>query len=341
MSTGIKIAVWVGLTLIVFSLFNWLFNIAIPELALAFSLGITVIIIGGLLAGRYASGIWFKVEEHAQNRLLWILSISLLLSLFTIVFLVNRMINNTEFMHFSFTIIFLFLANACFGALVTLIRHRIRSKIHAHQTALNQSKAELQLLQSQLSPHFLFNILNSIYGLSISNHEEVPPLLLKLSELLRYAVYDAKEIFVPIQQELDYLKNYIEFENIRLGERLDLAVNLEATDNTLRIPPMMLIVFVENAFKHGRSTHGDKIYINITLANKADEIIFSVINSCLRSGTRSKIINRHSGIGLESVKKRLDLLYSNNYALKINESPSEFAIELKLKKDDIKVPDYR
>jgi hypothetical protein len=115
MSTGIKIAVWLGLTLIVFSLFNWLFNIAIPELALAFSLGITVIIIGGLLVGRYASGIWFKAGEHAQNRLLWILSISLLLSLFTIGFLVNRMINNTEFMHFSFTIIFLFLANACFG----------------------------------------------------------------------------------------------------------------------------------------------------------------------------------------------------------------------------------
>lgn len=332
MSSRIKIIFWVGLTLTIFSLFRWLFGIAIPEIALEFSIGITVILVGGLLAGRYVSRVWFNADKRFQSRMLLILGLAIFLSLIGIGVLVNMMILETEFIHFSFTIMLLFLASACMGALITLIRHRIKNKILSAQTAMAHSKSELQLLQSQLSPHFLFNTLNNLYGLSICDHEKVPTLLLKLSELLRYSVYEAKEIFVPLQYELDYMKNYIEFEKIRLADRLDLTLNLQqSTDKSLRIPPMLLIVFVENAFKHGRSTQAEKIFINIALSITEDEIVFSVTNSCFRSSLESQLINKHSGFGLESVRKRLDLLYEDSHDLKIKESPTEYYAELILK----------
>lgn len=328
-----KIGLWVILALVIFSTFRWLMGIALPDAALAFALGITTILMAGLLSGRYLSRLWFKADHRRQNIVFFILSTLIILGCFAIGLLVNRMIEHTEFMHFFFTVITLFLVTAFAGAIISLIRNRIKTNILSAQSALVHTKSELQVLQSQLSPHFLFNTLNNLYGLSITTHEKVPSLLLRLSDLLRYSVYDAKEVFVPLKNELEYLKNYIEFEKIRLGERLNLHVKLEdLPDESIKIAPMLLIVFVENAFKHSKNNEDEKIYIDISLRLWEDSIGFSVKNSYVRSMANSGFDKKHSGFGLESVKKRLNLLYKDRHDLQIQESDKAYVVNLKLSK---------
>jgi sensor histidine kinase YesM len=333
MSSKQKILVWVGLTVIIFSLFRWLFSLAMPEIALSFASGITAILVGGLFSGRYVYNAWFREVEHLQNKIFVMLAVSILITFIGIGVLVNRMIVETTFMEFSFTVMLLFLLSACTSALISLVRNRVRTRIQKARMELAHSKSELQLLQSQLSPHFLFNTLNNVYGLSLTDHEKVPALLLKLSDLLRYSVYDVKEMFVPLQQELDYLKNYIDFEKIRLGNRLDLKLDFKGiTDQSFKIPPMLFIVFIENAFKHSRDTRGEKILIDIALSNSRDEIVFSVVNSRFHSSLGASSTEKHSGFGLESVRKRLNLLYESRHELTIKESVNDYSVNLILKR---------
>src|SRR6478752_7781414 len=172
------------------------------------------------------------------------------------------------------------LLGALSGMTVMLARIYFIHQLEQSTITAAQSKSELQLLQSQLSPHFLFNTLNNLYGLSITQHEKVPPLLLKLSELLRYSVYEAKELFVPLKSEVEYINNYIEFEKIRMGDRLQLVTEIESIQSeSLKIAPMLLIVFIENAFKHSKNSTDKKILIDIALKTWNNSVLFSVKNS--------------------------------------------------------------
>lgn len=327
-----KLLIWLGLVVVTFSFFRWLFGLAIPEIALSFAVGITLVLVGGLFSGYHAYKIWFKDLSQWQHKLAVALVIGGLAAFVGIGVLVNRMIVKTEFMEFAFTIMLLFVLSLSIGGFTGLVRNRVKSKIQETHRELEHSKSELQLLQSQLSPHFLFNTLNNVYGLSITDHERVPGLLLKLSDLLRYSVYGAKEMFVPLSHELEYLKNYIEFEKLRLGSsRLDLRLNLNVTDESFEIPPMLLVVFVENAFKHSRNTSDQKILIDIALSNTRNEMVFSITNSCFRSNA-SQTSEEHSGFGLKSVRKRLGVLYDQRHELEISESENEYTVNLKLKK---------
>ncbi|WP_315822349.1 histidine kinase [Paraflavitalea speifideaquila] len=124
------------------------------------------------------------------------------------------------------------------GIMIKTVRTTIKSQLQDARADAAQSQSELKLLQSQLSPHFLFNTLNNIYGISLSRHENVPPLLLKLSDLLRYSVYDAREQFVPLQSEMAYIHNYIDFEKIRIGEKLKLTTEFDYhIDPKIQIAP--------------------------------------------------------------------------------------------------------
>jgi len=333
MSSKQKILAWVLLTAIIYSLFRWLCGLAMPEIATPFAIGITVVVVGGLFSGYHAYKIWLKELAQWQNKLAAILIVWMLIAFVGIGILVNLMIVKTEFIEFSLTVLLLFILNFCIGALTGLVRNRIKTRIHTARKELAHSKSELQLLQAQLSPHFLFNTLNNVYGLSLTDHEKVPALLLKLSELLRYSVYDSKEMFVQLAHELDYINNYIDFEKLRLGSRLDLKFNLEGVkDESFKIPPMLLIVFVENAFKHSRDTQGHKILIDIALCNTEHEIVFSITNSCFQSNSGWASKGKHSGFGLESVRRRLNLLYENRHELTIKESVNDYSVNLRLRK---------
>jgi sensor histidine kinase YesM len=219
------------------------------------------------------------------------------------------------------------------GALIKVIHAVTENQLHEAQSEASHNKSELHLLQSQLSPHFLFNTLNNMYGLSITDHQKLPLLLLKLAELLRYSVYDVSELYVPLAKEMDYIKNYIEFERIRIGDKLLLTTDLEEMiDADVKIAPMLLIVFLENAFKHSKNTAGKQIFIHISLRTWENSILFSVKNTYGEKDASSKLFDSsNSGFGLQNVTKRLELLYPKAHELHVGTDEVFYKVALQLK----------
>lgn len=220
-----------------------------------------------------------------------------------------------------------FMMGLVIGMLLKLIMTTLQKRVQEARLAEEQKKTELYLLQSKLSPHFLFNTLNNMYSISIVQQERIPGLILKLSELLRYTVYDTQASSLPLAQELSYIENYIAFEKIRIGDRLQLDMDLGAYDPDVQIPPMLLIVFIENAFKHAKNTFNEKIYIRITLRQTGDDINFSVVNS--HTGEPQPLAES-AGIGLSTTDKRLKILYGNNYSLHHECRDGFYTVQLRL-----------
>ncbi|WP_343668025.1 histidine kinase [Chitinophaga sp.] len=293
------------------------------EIAFALTVGF----LGAVYTGRFISLLFINEKRQVPAIVLVVLSMLFLTSCFFASLFVSKAIQRQDFFHdFLFPLSFLIMS-LTLGMLIKLFRTRIFTHLREAQILAANSQSELQNLQSQLSPHFLFNTLNNMYGLSITSPDKVPALLLQLSDLLRYSVYDAREMFVPLKEELRYINNYMEFEKIRIGERLHLNTVVEPFDDTAdMIAPMLLIVFIENAFKHSKNTISDKIYIEIMIRRWSDSILFSVKNS------RGEAPHERSGgLGLENVKKRLSLLYPNQYDLNIDDGDKYFTVQLQLK----------
>jgi LytS/YehU family sensor histidine kinase len=218
------------------------------------------------------------------------------------------------------------------GIFSELIRKTIYNQLHMAQVLAEQSRSELNLLQSQLSPHFLFNTLNNMYGISISQPGKIPTLLLKLSELLRYSVYEARELLVPLKSEIAYINNYIDFEKIRMGERLILHTAIEEVQDTEKqIAPMLLIVLIENAFKHAKNTPDERVYVEVNLKLVGANLFFSIKNAFNESKGRGNLLNKSSGLGLANVTKRLELLYAKEYDLKMQREAGFYSVMLQLK----------
>lgn len=293
------------------------------EIAFAMTVGF----LGAVYTGRFLSLLFIDGRRHVPWTILTVLSLIFLLAAGCSFLFIGKAIQRHDFFHdFLFPLSFLIMS-LTLGMLIKLYRTRIFTHLREAQILAANSQSELQNLQSQLSPHFLFNTLNNMYGLSITSPDKVPALLLQLSDLLRYSVYDAKEMFVPLKEELSYINNYMEFEKIRIGERLHLNTVIEPFDDVQdMIAPMLLIVFIENAFKHSKNTTSEKIYIEIMIRRWSDTILFSVKNS------KGETPHEHSGgLGLENVSKRLSLLYPNQYDLNIEEGEKYFTVQLQLK----------
>lgn len=326
-----KIAIVVAFALAIFLFFIWVFGIIVPDVKVEFAIGLTIVLVAGALTGRYIFNVRYGAVIKNENSVFNILIVLIIVSCITFVLVFSELADNPHLVPFSLTLVDLFLLSAFVGAFISLLRNRTKNKLVLAQTGQAQSKSELELLKSQISPHFLFNTLNNLYGLSISEHQKVPSLLLKLSDLLRYSIYETKEMFVPLSDELEYLKNYIDFEKIRLGKRLLLEVDLvEVTDKNPKIAPMLLIVFVENAFKHSKNSKHEKIYINLNLELSENSILFHIKNSFNKSSLNSELKKKQSGFGLENVRKRLNLLYPEAHDLEIKELGNDFSINLKL-----------
>lgn len=188
-------------------------------------------------------------------------------------------------------------------------------------------KSELSFLRSQISPHFIFNVLNSIVSLSRRKPERVEPVVVKLSELMRYMLYESDDAKISIDREAEYLKAYIELQHLRFGDDISIDFNLENLDNTLTIEPMLLIPFVENAFKHGVGMiMNPTIDIHLQTSNK--RLIFEIKNKVNRQFNEIK--DSASGIGLNNVKRRLELLYPHNHKLTINDGTAFYIVNLEI-----------
>lgn len=187
--------------------------------------------------------------------------------------------------------------------------------------------SELALLKNQISPHFFFNTLNNIYSLISVNAEDSQNAVLKLSRLMRYLLYESEAGNTLLSNEIEFMKNYIDLMKLRMSEKVDLKVSFPADFEDRKVSPLLFIPFIENAFKHGIS-YREKSFIDINLETGAKSIVFRCSNSVHKKSDEEK--GTHSGIGLENVTKRLNLLYPERHELKIDRSENVFSVFLTL-----------
>ena len=191
-------------------------------------------------------------------------------------------------------------------------------------TQLQIKDQELQYLKKQIHPHFLFNTLNTIYGFALKQSKDTPELILKLSNLLDYILYQVDKPLVSLKNEIIHIQDYIELEKIRFEDTLKVSIKSNPPNEDVRIPPMLLIPFVENAFKHGNLVNGFLI-VDIEIFVNKGALEFEIKNSF-----RGKSITKEDGIGINNIKKRLDLLYGENYSLNILTDDERFQVQLSI-----------
>jgi Ca2+/Na+ antiporter len=204
-----------------------------------------------------------------------------------------------------------------------------QSEVEQLKNAIQES--ELMYLKSQINPHFLFNNLNNLYAYSLENSPNTPEIILELSSVLRYILYEARGDFVPVSKEIDHLNNYIKLSKLHLEERGKVNFAQNVANTGFQIAPLILPVFVENAFKHCQSSQTDNIFIAIDLNLSSEgKLTFTCTNSF--SG-QSNIENLSKGIGLENVQRRLEILYPKSYSLftTIHDDIFKVRLELQLK----------
>lgn len=189
-------------------------------------------------------------------------------------------------------------------------------------------ESELKFLKSQVNPHVLFNNLNNIYSYALEKSEKVPEMLLKLSEVMRYMLKDGTETMVPLQKEIKYLRNFIELQKLRLEGRGEVGFSVQGDPGEHKIAPLLLVSFVENSFKHSMKIEDD-IYINILIIIDDGELTFVARNNYSEIDN-SELEKEASGIGLQNVKKRLQLIYEDEHTLSIEQSSGEFCVHLTL-----------
>lgn len=194
-----------------------------------------------------------------------------------------------------------------------------------------QLESELMLLKSQINPHFLFNVLNSIYSLSLKKSDDAPGVILKLSDILRYMLYESRQDYVPLDKELQMLQDYIAIEQIRLSRKEAISLQIHGNAHTGRIAPAMLVSFVENAVKHGLDSRMADAYVMIDIRVAGQELYFNCRNNYLQRNNSNGHTNKAGGIGLENVRKRLELIYPGMHHLKITNENNIFEVRLTLK----------
>lgn len=195
-------------------------------------------------------------------------------------------------------------------------------------TQLKLKEAELKLLKAQVHPHFLFNTLNNLYGLTLEKSEEAPKLVLQLSEILDYILYRCDAKLVLLSEELDNLKNYIAIEKIRYSEKLKMNASFPSETHGLKIVPLLLLPYVENAFKHGVSHFPGTASVEITCKIDDKNLHFKIRNSKNPLVERNE--NNKAGIGMVNVQKRLEMLYPGKYLLQVTETDDTFSVNLML-----------
>jgi two-component system sensor histidine kinase AlgZ len=188
-------------------------------------------------------------------------------------------------------------------------------------------KNELLHLQSQVNPHFFFNMLNNLYGMVDKDTDKAKELILKLSELMRYSIYEGEKHRVSLQEETAYLKNYIELHKMRYHKSIDIQFNVEIADEGAEIMPLLFIILLENAFKHGVENLREGAFVRINLKSTNDVIDLEIENNFDATELPEK-----EGIGLKNLKRRLELAYPKKHSLNIANDNSVFKASLQLRK---------
>lgn len=220
--------------------------------------------------------------------------------------------------------LYFLIAALCFTALV-FIPWLVWQVILVIRLKTEQKKTELLHLKSQVNPHFFFNTLNNLYGLIKIDPRKAEELVLKLSDIMRYSIYKAQNEYVTLEEEVEYLNQYIALHKMRYHKTIDVDFQLEIKEG-YRVMPLLFIILVENAFKHGVENLRERAFVHIVLTTADNEIHFKIINNFDES-----IASEGPGIGLNNLKRRLELAYANEYQLQLAQHHGEYLAELRLK----------
>lgn len=188
-----------------------------------------------------------------------------------------------------------------------------------------KTKNEMLHLQSQVNPHFFFNMLNNLYGMVDKDTKKSKALILKLSDLMRYSIYEGEKRLVLLEDEITYLKNYIELHQMRYHKQIDIQFNTNIENKTIKVMPLLFIILLENAFKHGVENLRDHAFVHINISSKNKEIIFEIENNF-----DTHILPEKSGIGIKNLKRRLELAYPKSHKLIFTTTNSVYTVQLKL-----------
>lgn len=222
----------------------------------------------------------------------------------------------------SQTVWFFFLTITGFTLAIELVFELFKQILQKHEIETEKNKAEIALYKSQINPHFLFNTLNALYALVISQSEYTESAFIKFSNILKYMYSQANNETIDINSEITYIKQYVDLQKLRLNHHTHIDLKCDIDDSTLQIPPMILITFIENAFKYGTSSDEDcEIIINIT-----------VRDGILHFETRNRVMKERkedtTAIGIENCRKRLELLYPNRFKLTISHKNGLYTTQL-------------
>lgn len=246
----------------------------------------------------------------------WILGIAI--GMLIIVF--NDEVGDNEF----FAIFCLIYFGTLFFLLIRWFFRQIRSTIRLKN---EKSKTEMLHLKSQVNPHFFFNILNNLYGWVEKDPKKAKDMILKLSDMMRYSIYDGQKDQVSLEEEVDYLKNYIKLHNMRYLKETHITFDIQLSEDGIKVMPLLFIILLENAFKHGVENLIEHAYVHIRLHTTKDDIHFSIENNFDQTETSKK-----GGIGLKNLKRRLELAYPRQHKLSFSVDKEVYKAELSVKK---------
>ena len=216
----------------------------------------------------------------------------------------------------------IFLVVSGFSLVIDLIFELFKQVLAMKELETAKNKAELALYKAQIDPHFMFNSLNTIYGMIVNGSDRTEEAFVKFSDILKYTYDSTGQDFVDMERELDYIGNFMDFQSIRCGGHTKVEWDCEVDDVSARIPPMILITFVENAFKYGASPTKDCI-IRIRTKVSEGRLLFETENSVIRKPESVK-----SGIGIENCRQRLNLLYPDRHVLEVYQENDIYKVRL-------------
>lgn len=211
----------------------------------------------------------------------------------------------------------------------------IFSKLHTNELQKREAEkqrmiAEVNLLKSQIQPHFLFNTLNNLYGLALSSSSNTADSIMRLSKIMEYMLYNSEKEQVALGLEIQYIHDYIELEKLRYGSRLQVSWDIDDKLNEIFISPLLLSPFIENAFKHGSGKEEGETWISVSLQREGSAIVYMVVNSVPSASKANATSSNGSGYGLQNLQKRLNLAYPGKYKLEQTPGESSYMSVLKL-----------
>ncbi|MFD2514838.1 sensor histidine kinase [Pontibacter locisalis] len=220
------------------------------------------------------------------------------------------------------------------AAFIKIGKHWLEKERVSQRLEREKVEAELKFLKAQLHPHFLFNTLNNLYALTLKKSDKASEVVLKLSSLLDYILYEGNAHTVPLKKELDLVATYVHLEKIRYGEKLRVNYCVRGGVGGKVVPPLLILPFVENSFKHGVSQQTKEMWVNIDVEVKANLMLLKVENSKFNNGSALNRQGSRGGIGLQNVKRRLDLLYGKNHELTVSNEEDTFSVLLAISVDE-------